>query len=237
MEYRYTAIILEKQEVGETDRLYTLYTKEAGKQRVVAKGVRKATAKLAGGLETMNLATVNVVRGRGTGKIVGACAEEYYGTIRTRFLVYQEVVGILARLARLTETDEADERIFDLLTEWLGLVNICETEEQALFLCQAFLCKLYALLGYALHTATCQATGEKLAKTERYLFDPQQGGFVAAGVPTRSPQAFLVSQEVIVLVRALLGNTLTGILKVRDASKYGAELRRIQEQFFVWSVR
>ncbi len=54
MEYRYTAIVLGKKEVGETDRLYTFYTREQGKVRVVAKGVRKPEAKLAGQLENLS---------------------------------------------------------------------------------------------------------------------------------------------------------------------------------------
>lgn len=55
MEYRYTALVLRKKEVGETDRLYTFYTKEQGKVRAVARGIRKSGARLSKPIGKWNL--------------------------------------------------------------------------------------------------------------------------------------------------------------------------------------
>ena len=65
MEYRYTAIVLKKREIGETDRLYTFMTREGGKVRAKAVGVRKSEAKLASSLETLMLSDIAIVRGKG----------------------------------------------------------------------------------------------------------------------------------------------------------------------------
>ena len=59
-ENRFTAIVLKKKEIGETDRLYTFYTDTIGKVQFVAKGVRNSEAKLAGQLETLMLGLVIV---------------------------------------------------------------------------------------------------------------------------------------------------------------------------------
>jgi recombinational DNA repair protein (RecF pathway) len=40
------ALFLSKRDVGETDRICTIYTLEGGKIKSIAKGVRKAHAKL-----------------------------------------------------------------------------------------------------------------------------------------------------------------------------------------------
>ena len=39
MEYKYNGIILGKNDIAETDRIYSIYTREAGKIRVLGKGV------------------------------------------------------------------------------------------------------------------------------------------------------------------------------------------------------
>ena len=61
MEYKYTSIILDKKDVGETDRIYSFYTLEGGKIQSLAKGVRKSGAKLAGSLENFLFAGVIVI--------------------------------------------------------------------------------------------------------------------------------------------------------------------------------
>ncbi|MFO7820042.1 MAG: DNA repair protein RecO, partial [Halanaerobacter sp.] len=45
------AIVLRHYELGEADKIIVLFTKERGKIRVVAKGVRKTKSTLAAGLE------------------------------------------------------------------------------------------------------------------------------------------------------------------------------------------
>ena len=45
-EIKHTGIILKKQPLGEADELITLFTKEQGKVRVLAKSVKSAKSKL-----------------------------------------------------------------------------------------------------------------------------------------------------------------------------------------------
>lgn len=49
--YRTEAIVIRRSELGEADRLLTLYTPHRGKLRVIAKGVRKPTSHLGGHVE------------------------------------------------------------------------------------------------------------------------------------------------------------------------------------------
>ena len=49
--FRVEAVVLRHSDWGEADRLLTLFTREMGKLRVVAKGVRKLRSRKAGHLE------------------------------------------------------------------------------------------------------------------------------------------------------------------------------------------
>src|SRR3989344_3850630 len=62
--YQTEAIILKRENVGEADRSYIIYSKDFGKLRVSAQGVRKITAKLTGHLEPFNLAWLELVTKR-----------------------------------------------------------------------------------------------------------------------------------------------------------------------------
>lgn len=63
----YTAegIVLKRSNVGEADRLVTLFTKDHGKVTVRAKGVRKPTSRRAGALEPFTWVRASVASGRG----------------------------------------------------------------------------------------------------------------------------------------------------------------------------
>ena len=61
--YRTEAVIIRRADFGEADRLLTLIT-PLGKRRVVAKGARKTTSRLAGHIELFTHATLLLAVGR-----------------------------------------------------------------------------------------------------------------------------------------------------------------------------
>ena len=62
--YSTEALVLKHSNVGETDRLITLYTKNYGKVQAYAKGVRKINSRLAGYLEPLNRVSILLRQGR-----------------------------------------------------------------------------------------------------------------------------------------------------------------------------
>jgi len=51
---KYTGVILKKYPLGEADELLTIYTKQLGKLRAKARGVRRIQSRLMGNLQTLN---------------------------------------------------------------------------------------------------------------------------------------------------------------------------------------
>ena len=80
--YRADAIVLKRTDVGEADRIITLYTPHHGKLRAIAKGVRKTTSRLAGHLELFTSAHVQLARGRELEVITQSMTEEAYRGLR-----------------------------------------------------------------------------------------------------------------------------------------------------------
>ncbi|MDO8487754.1 MAG: DNA repair protein RecO [bacterium] len=60
-----TAVVIKRSNLGEADRLITLFTNTHGKMTVLAKGVRKLTSKRAPAVELFNLISAQIVKGRG----------------------------------------------------------------------------------------------------------------------------------------------------------------------------
>jgi len=69
--YRIEGIVLKRADIGETDRLVTLFTLHHGKVTVLAKGVRRLTSKRAGSLELFNHLIASVHQSRHKLDILG----------------------------------------------------------------------------------------------------------------------------------------------------------------------
>jgi hypothetical protein len=63
--YRDTAVVLRTWKLGEADRILALYTRDHGKVRAVAKGVRKSRSRFGSRVEPGRHVTVQLYKGRG----------------------------------------------------------------------------------------------------------------------------------------------------------------------------
>ena len=80
--YRAEAIVLRTVDLGEADRILVLFTRHFGKIHVVAKGIRRATSRMAGHAEPLTHATYQLARGRELDVLTGAEARALYPTLR-----------------------------------------------------------------------------------------------------------------------------------------------------------
>jgi DNA repair protein RecO (recombination protein O) len=119
MEYKYSGIVLGKIDIGETDRLYVVYTREAGRVLAKAIGVKKPNAKLAGNLEPLTYSEIFLAKGRGQGNITGAIAVENFLEIKNNIEALEKVFEAMKIFSRLVTQEEKDERIFHLLLGYL----------------------------------------------------------------------------------------------------------------------
>lgn len=111
------AIILSRTDFGEADRIITLLTPEAGKLRLVAKGVRKSKSKLAGGIELFSISDVTYINGRGElGTLISARLDKHFGTIVQDIDRVQLGYELIKLLNKITE-DHPETAYFDLLAQ------------------------------------------------------------------------------------------------------------------------
>src|SRR5512143_4101073 len=80
--FRAESIVLRHSDWGEADRLLVLYTREQGKVRAIAKGVRKITSRKAGHLEPFTHVKLQVSSGRDLMIVTQADTIEAFAPIR-----------------------------------------------------------------------------------------------------------------------------------------------------------
>lgn len=239
MEYRFTSIMLRKREVGETDRFYTFYTREQGKFTAIAKGVRKAEAKLASSLETATLSEIMLARTRGTGRITGAVLEESYPVLHQSPEALRFVVGYLSDLDRLIELEEKDEALFTLLKNYLDTAELLSgnSSETIHLLTEAAYYQLFAHLGYRLELGRCSVSGERLNQGEHFYLSFEAGGVVKEIHVKTLADWHPVSENAIKTLRLIATARFDQISKITLDTKVLDEIARLRSAYSAWIRR
>lgn len=114
------AIVLATHPVGEGDAVCVLYTRDFGKIRALAQGVKKEEAKLRGHIEPLTRASAGFVVGRNGERLVYAQALESYSRIRGDFDRLKAARHALALIDDQCFEGERDERLWSILKETLS---------------------------------------------------------------------------------------------------------------------
>ena len=117
--YRTPAVILKRMDLGEADRIVTLFSRDVGKIRAVAKGVRKTTSRSAGHLEPFTLSDVMFAVGRELDVISQADTLESFRQVREDLVLTTHAYYLAEVVDLLTEDRMENRAVFDTLVEGL----------------------------------------------------------------------------------------------------------------------
>ena len=227
---KYTAIILSHTSANEFNRIYTMYTKEAGMLRVAGKGIRKANAKLAGHLEPGTLSEVYVARSKGMGQITSAITVDSFGNIKKDFQKLQETLKIFRFFLKNFSEGQKDRKIFQLVSDFLKLTDHSKSSASGIVV-EAFWWKLFDALGHGPEVMKCTGCDGRLRVNSKKHFSVEKGGIVCADCNLNFRNLIPISDNQIKLLRVFWGNPLEKVIKVKVSKSELEKLSRIRENF------
>ena len=171
------AIVLRRTNYGEADRIITLLTRDYGKIRVMARGVRKSSSKMAGGIELFSECQVSFIKGKGEiDTLVSTRLKKYYGDIITDLPRTQVGYDLLMMMQSATE-DDLEQDYYSLLAT--GFANLEEVKLDPLLTRVWFVVQLLGLTGHELELQN-DASDSKLDESSAYEFNFESGRFQVA---------------------------------------------------------
>ncbi len=171
------AVVLKQFDLGESDRLITLYTKDRGKVKAVARGARKGNKSRSGLVLPFSYHNFILYKGKSLAKINHIDSISLNSKLREdlEFMAYASVVSEYIERSGLE--DEADEALFSLLVIILAKMNHCSRDELLFYLC-VFQAKLLLLLGVKPEIENCTICGNKMNLRGDTAFSIKNGGSV-----------------------------------------------------------
>ncbi|GAC1312246.1 MAG: DNA repair protein RecO [Vulcanimicrobiaceae bacterium] len=155
--YKTHGIVLRARNLGEADKIFTLFTRERGKLDAVGKGVRRAKSQLAGRLEFVTEAALTMHRGRNLDIITSAAIEcEHW-----RAIVAPGAFATAHVVAELIDSFcEVDLPMPDVYALLRGMLRALASADDPEKLIPRFELRLLGTLGYAPESDACVRCGE-----------------------------------------------------------------------------
>jgi len=197
--YRVEAIVLRTHKLGEADRIITLLTREKGKIRAVAKGVRRTRSKFGARLEPFSRAELFIAPGKNLDIITQAETLNVYG----QSLALDYPLWTIGQTILETADRIASEESVPAETQYLLLVgalrSLTEKEHDGMLVLNAYLLRALSLAGYAAVLNGCAICG--LVGPQPFFNVPSGGALCSEH---RQPGSVAPKTESIALLLALL---------------------------------
>ena len=127
--YKTEGVILKRSNYGEADRILTIYTKQYGKIRAIAKGVRKITSRKGGNLELFNHCVLFLAEGRNLDIITEAQVVNSFSRLSQDLEKTAGAFYLVELVDQLTPDGQANRQVFDLLVSALAKLLDCQTDQ------------------------------------------------------------------------------------------------------------
>ena len=220
---RVEAIVLRHMDWGEADRLLWLFTRQIGKVRAVAKGIRKPRSRKAGHLEPFTRAELQLAYGRDLPIITQAEAKDAYLTLREDLVRMGYASYIVELLDRFTYEEGENLGLYRLLSETLSRIN---KEKDPAFAVRYYEIRLLDLVGFRPQLINCVNCGEKIQPLDQF-FSYEKGGVICPKCGPRETGVRPVSMRALRILRHFQRSNYTEAKRVRLSSTVDNELEKL----------
>jgi len=188
--YKTEGLILRKRLIGETDRLYSIYTKKYGKIEAVADGSAKITSKQAGDLEPFSFSRLMIARGKSIDRVADARTISNFREGKSDWDSMVLAWSVVEGLDRLTFNGVAEAEAYDLLEELFQYIKSSAFREEKIFIQVQFFWLLFYLLGHRPLLDSSQAEFQDFINREIF-FNKKNGTFFSDNLSTNSDNGFI----------------------------------------------
>jgi DNA repair protein RecO (recombination protein O) len=222
VDFHAEVIVLSQRDFREADALVTLFAREQGKQRAVARGLKKPSSSLRPCLQPFCHSRLHVRRGRELGLVTQGRALNFFPDLREDI----EATAMAAYLMELVEKglEEADPhpRLFDDLLQVLQHLE-CRAAAAPLLL-RWFELRLAAETGYRPHLQECADCGT--GRPGKH-FSVSQGGLLCDRCAGAAAGTLSLDGESCALLLALGGARPDTVLRLRASARAQALLEEV----------
>ncbi len=227
---RVEAIVLRHSDWGEADRLLWLFTREQGKIKVVAKGVRKPRSRKAGHLEPFTRVELLLAQGRDFPIITQAEAKDVFPALREHLVLVGYAAYIIELLDRFTYEEGENVGLYRLLSETLSRIN---KEKDAAFAVRYYEVRLLDLVGFRPQLVNCVVCGKEIVAEDQF-FSFEKGGVVCPSCGSKEAGVRSIHLSALRILRHFQRSNYAEAQRARLSPEVDQELENLMGNYLTY---
>jgi len=221
------AIVLRHSEMGEADRLLTLFSRNAGLIRAVAKGVRRIHSKKAGHLEPFTRVNLMLARSHELWIVTQAVALDLFLPLHEDLILTGEAAYVLELIDRFSYEEGENHALYQLLVETLERFSRGDPIFTAVHF---FELHLLDSVGFRPQLFNCVQCKEEI-KPQDQFFSAFLGGAVCPRCEGRAPDARPISVDALKYLRNFQRTAYTRLLQAAPSITVEREVETILQYY------
>jgi DNA repair protein RecO (recombination protein O) len=231
--YRVEAIVLKHADWGEADRLLTIYSREDGKVRVRAKGVRKIRSRRAGHLEPFTRVAIQLAQSRDMPIVTQAEAIDSYPALREDL----ERIGYASYVAELVDKFSYEEGqnlpLYNLLRNTFSRLNAAGLDY--LLVLRYFEIRLLDYTGFRPDLTHCMDCGEEVQPEDQF-FSVSQGGVLCPACGRTTVGAVPISMDALRYLRHFQRSPFDEATRAAPTEDIHREMEQVVQHYLTYTL-
>jgi len=226
-DYQVEGLVIRLADVGERDRVVTLFTRDEGKLTFIARGARRPGSSLGPCVQMLTRGRFQCVKRRALHLITQAAVVDSYSSLRAN--LWSTSCGLyLAELVDAATVEGSSNRtLYDLMVEALELANLAGGNDVLL---RFFELRLLQCAGFCPSLRQCVSCGVELRPVENAL-SATLGGVLCPECRGACPDARPLSVDALKVMRFWLANSLETSCRARLGPELATELEEHVHRF------
>ena len=227
--YKSEAVVLKRMDLGEADKILTIFTPQFGKLRVVAKGVRKVTSRLAGHVELFTRSQMLLAKARNLDIVTQSETMDAYRPMHDDLSRVAHAYYAAEVLDALTPDALENYPVYKLMTEVFQLLSDDPNPDRVL---RWYEMQMLGYMGYAPELTKCVECRGDLTPTVN-AFSPTLGGVMCANC-RRAGVGRDISVNGLKVLRLMQRNPYSAVTRLRLDPDLNDELQGIAQSYLTY---
>ncbi len=231
--YRLRAIVLKRRDMGEADRLLTVFTRDHGKLTLLAKGVRRQASRKAGHIEPFTCAELLVAKGKSLDLVTQAETAEAHRHLREDLWRSSWAYYVVELADAFTQEADPNALLFDLLLETLGRLDAGESDLGLAV--RYYELHALALAGYQPQLFRCVQCNALLLPEVNFL-SLSRGGCLCPQHGAHHPETIALPLPVLKVLRFLQSRAWEEIAALQISPETASQVESVLARYIVYQL-
>ncbi len=229
--FRAESIVLKHIDWGEADRILTLYTREQGKLRVIAKGVRKIRSRRAGHLEPFTHVSIQLATSKDLPIVTQAEMIEGFIPLRESLMPMTQASYAVELLDKFTYEEGENRSLFNLLKNTLGRLVRPDVDHSLVL--RYYEIRLLDFTGFRPELFHCTVCDDEI-RPENQFFSALLGGVVCPRCAKKTSGLLPISQDALRFLRHFQRSAFKDAARAKPTPAAHREMEVVMQHYITY---